>query len=227
MTGAPRGRQLLEVIVRAVVGLLVPLVVFYLLRGAGAGLYLALLVSAVVSALPTAVGLIRTRRINALSAFFAAMVLGSVAVSLLAGDSRFLLAREAILTAVAGTWFLVSAGTRRPLSAVFSKPLLEGRFRWPAHWDELWVRSPRWRRMWRVSSTAWGIGLLADAGARVWLAYTLPPDAVPALATGLYLGTSAVLIVTTSAYYAICGVYRPGSALYPAAEQSVGSSGLP
>ena len=81
--------------------------------------------------------------------------------------------------------------------------------------------------MWRVSSTAWGIGLLADAGARVWLAYTLPPDAVPALATGLYLGTSAVLIVTTSAYYAICGVYRPGSALYPAAEQSVGSSGLP
>ena len=65
MTGAPRGRQLLEVIVRAVVGLLVPLVVFYLLRGAGAGLDLALLVSAVVSALPTAVGLIRTRRINA------------------------------------------------------------------------------------------------------------------------------------------------------------------
>jgi len=171
--------------------------------------------------------LIRTRRINGLSAFFAAMVLGSVAVSLLAGDSRFLLAREAILTAVAGAWFLVSAGTRRPLSAVFSKPLLEGRFRWPAHWDELWVRSPRWRRMWRVSSTAWGIGLLADAGARVWLAYTLPPDAVPALATGLYLGTSAVLIVTTSVYYAICGVYRPGSALYPAAEQSVGSSGLP
>lgn len=227
MTGPGRPKVVLDVIVRAAFGLLVPLTVYYLLRGAGADVFVALLVSAVVSALPTAVGLIRTRTINALSAFFAAMVLGTVAVSLLAGDNRFLLAREAILTAVAGIWFLVTAATARPLAFVFSKPLLQGRFRWPAHWDELWATSAHWRRMWRVSSVAWGIGLVCDAGARVWLAYTLPADVVPALATVLYLATSVVLIVLTSVYYAICGVYQPNSALYPAVQESSGGRGLP
>ena len=226
MTDTRRARRVLDILGRAVLGLGIPLAVFYLLRAAGAELFVALLVSAVVSAIPTTVGLIRTRRINALSGFFAAMMLGSVAVSLLAGDEKFLLAREAILTAVAGAWFMISIWTGRPLAYVFSKPLLQGRFRWPADWERLWTRSPRWRRMWRMSSAAWGIGLLADAAARVWLAYTLPADVVPATATGLYLATSAVLIVLTSVFYALCGVYNPRTAWYPPADAGIGGRGL-
>lgn len=68
--------------------------------------------------------------------------------------------------------------------------------------------------MWRVSSVLFGIGSLLDAGLRVWMAYTLAPDEVPALSTGLYAATSIVLIVGNGVYYIVSGVYNPTSSLY-------------
>ena len=114
---------------RVVIGLLLPLVAYYGLRELDVDVYLALLASTLVSAVPTAVSLVRRRRLNSLSAYFTAMLLGSVVVSLVAGSTQFLLAREAVLTAVTGGWFLASAIVRRPLSYLFSRPILEGRFR--------------------------------------------------------------------------------------------------
>jgi hypothetical protein len=129
------------------------------------------------------------------------MMLASVAVSLIAGSPRFLLAKDAWLTGLAGVWFLASLRARHPLAYLYTKPLLEGRLRWPGDWDHLWERSARFRRMWRTSSVLWGIGTLADAALRIVMAYTLPVDTVPALANALYLGTAAVLIVITNIYY--------------------------
>ncbi|MEP6560649.1 MAG: hypothetical protein ABJD68_06175 [Nakamurella sp.] len=98
--------------------------------------------------------------------------------------------------------------------AFFSKPLLQGRLRWPDNFAQLWATSSRWQRMWRVSSVLFGIGMLADAVLRVVFAYTLPADVVPALATGLYAATSLLLIVVTNAYYLLCGVQNRRSALF-------------
>ena len=204
------------VVGRAAAGLLAPLVIFYGLRALDVGLYVALMVSALVSGLPTLVGLVRRRPVNALSAYFTTMVLGSLLVALVAGSTEFLLAKEAVLTGVTGVWFLVSAAGDRPLAYVFSKPLLSGRARWPADWDGLWASAPRWRRMWRVSSVLFGIGSIADALARVLFAYTLPADVVPALATGLYAVTGVLLIIVVNVYYVLSGVYDPRSALYAA-----------
>ena len=36
-------------------------------------------------------------------------------------------------------------------------PLLQGRLHWPKDWDALWQVSPRFRRMWRISSLLYGI----------------------------------------------------------------------
>ena len=210
---SPRGRAVV-LIGRVAIGLLLPLVIYYGLRELGVEVYFALVASALVSAVPSAVELVRRRQLNPLSAYFAAMVLGSVMVSLVAGSTQFLLAKEAVLTGVTGVWFLASAVVGRPLSYLFSRPMLEGRFHWPAHWDELWARSPRWRRMWRVSSVLFGIGTVLDAGLRVVFAYTLPPDVVPATATAMYAVTSVVLIVVTNIYYVGCGVFNRRSALY-------------
>ena len=215
---SPRVRAML-LFGRIAIGLLLPLIVYYALRESGVDIYLSLLASTLVSALPSAVELVRRRRLNPLSAYFTAMLLGSVLVSLLAGSTEFLLAKEAVLTGVTGLWFLASALGRhdtvgRPLAYLFSRPLLEGRFRWPAHWDQLWSGSPRWRRMWRVSSVLFGIGTLLDAVLRVVFAYTLPPDIVPATATAMFAVTSVVLIVVTNVYYAWCGVFNRRSALY-------------
>ena len=51
----------------------------------------------------------------------------------------------------------------RPLSYLYTRPLLERRFG-PAGvpWDQLWRQLPRFRRLWRVSSVLWAIGLAAS-----------------------------------------------------------------
>jgi len=211
--GSLRRRAVLLLVARFAIGLLIPTLIYYGLRGIGVSVYLSLLVSTLISAAPTVLGLVR-RRVNALSAYFTTMVLGSVVVSLVAGSTEFLLAKEAVLTFVTGVWFLASAFTRRPLSYTMSRPLIEGRFRWPSEWDRLWVRSRGWRRMWRVSSLMWAVGTIGDAVIRVMMAYTLPPDEVPGLATGLVLVTSMVLIVVTNVYYIASGAFDRSSRLY-------------
>jgi hypothetical protein len=97
---------------------------------------------------------------------------------------------------------------------VFTKPLLQGRLHWPKDWDALWQVSPRFRRMWRISSLLYGIGTLLDAWARVVMAYTLPADTVPVLSTALYAVTTVVLIVVTNVVYIHFGVHDRRSKLY-------------
>lgn len=204
--------------VRAAVRLLVdfglPVAVYYGLRAGGLSVFSALLVGAGVSAVTAAVPVFRRRRLDGMAIYMAVLMLGGVAVSLVAGSTQFLLAREALLTGVTGLWFIGSLRGRRPMAYLFSQPLLEGRFRWPGDWDRLWDHSPRFRRMWRVSTVLWGLGTLIDSVVRVVMAYTLPSDLVPALGTALYAGTSIVLIAVTSVYYAAAGIYDPTSALY-------------
>jgi hypothetical protein len=192
-----------RVALRLLVDVVAPLGLYYALRAGGVGVYLALLASTVLSAAISVGSLVRDRKLNGLSTYLTTMLLASVVVSVIAGSPRFLLAKEAWLTALTGVWFLVSLRAGRPLAYLYSRPLLEGRLRWPGGWDELWDRFPRWRRMWRVSSLLWGIGTLADAALRVVMAYTLPIDSVPALGTALYAATAVVLIVVNNVYYVV------------------------
>ena len=214
LSRAAQARRAAWWLVRAGVGLAVPLVVYYGLRYAGASVYLAVLASTVVSLVPSAVTLLRERRLDHLSTYALAMMLGALVLSLVSGSPRFLLAKGALLTGATGVWFLVSARGPRPLAYVFVKPLLEGRLGWPDGWDAAWAASPRFRRMWRVSSVLWGIGTLADAALRVVMAWSLPPDRVPLLANVLYGVTAAVLIVVTNIWYGVCGAWNRRSALW-------------
>lgn len=189
--------------IRLLVSLVAPVALYYGLRAADMGAYPALIVGAVAPALGAAFDLLKGRHVDGLMAFFTAMTLLSLGVSLLGGGPRFLLAREGMVTGTAGVWFLASAWTARPLALAFSRPLLEGLFRFaPGRWDGLWDREPRFRRVWRVSSVVFGLGTLADAAARVAMAYALPVDLVPALGTAMYAATSVMMLVIVNVYHA-------------------------
>jgi hypothetical protein len=192
-----------------VLNALVPVALYYGLRAMGASVYLSLLAGAVVPAVTTAAGVIRSRSIDRLGAFMLTIMLFGVAVALIAGSPRFLLAKEAWVTAAVGVWFVLSARGSRPLSFVFARAILEGRRQFTDQpWDELWERSPSFRQGWRVSSLIWGIGSLVDAALRVVLAYSLPVDIVPAVTPVLFVVSFTLLGLIDQINYHRTGLRR-------------------
>lgn len=209
-----RSRPLAASLLRAAIGFLLPVALFYGLRAAGVSAYAALLAGTAVSIAGSLADLLRSRRFSPFGLYALTLMVLSTAVSLVPGDERFLLARGAVVMGVSGLWFLISAATRRPLVYVMTRPILEGRFGWPRQWDRLWILLPRFRRIWRVSSILWGVGLCADAMLRVLMAWNLPVDTVPGLTSALAAGTTVGLIVMANIYYQASGAARAWSSFY-------------
>ena len=134
-----------------------PAALYYGSRSAGMSVYFALLAGAVAPGISTIVRLIKGGTFDGLAVFVMTTMLIGVGIALIAGSPRFLLAKEAWVTAVGGAWFLVRARGRRPLAFLFARPLLEGRRAFTSEsWHSLWERLPRFRRVWRISSVIWG-----------------------------------------------------------------------
>ena len=200
--------------------LLVPTALLYVLLWLGASLYLAILGSASLSAITALISYRRGTGRQSFAPFMLAMSLAAFAIALVTGSDRFLLARESVLTATVGLWFLASIWQERPLTYVFTKPLLERRFRNGPDWDVLWEHEPRFRRIWRVSSIMWAVATLIDAAVRVAMAYTLPVNAVPALQTALMLVTALLMQPVTWIYYQRSGLWGMVARPYPTMAES-------
>jgi hypothetical protein len=136
----------------------VPVALYDLLRAAGSSVYLALLLGAAVPAASTLAGVLLTGTVDRLGAFVLSTMLLGVAVALIAGSPRFLLAKEAWVTAVTGAWFLASTRGAQPLSFLSARSILEGRRPFTdKSWDTLWQCSSNFRRGWRISRVIWGL----------------------------------------------------------------------
>nr|WBO81710.1 hypothetical protein SBE_005586 [Streptomyces sp. SBE_14.2] len=185
----------------------VPIGLYYGLTAAGVGDVLALTAGAAVPATATLVRFARTRRVDVLGVFVTVMLVLSIVVSLTSGSARLLLVRDGWLTGVAGLGFLVSLRGRRPLAFGFSRRLLERRARGGRDWDELWDAEPHFRRIWRVTTVIWGIGLIVDSGVRTLMAYTLPVHMVPALNGVQYGVFTLLMLVIVNIYHARAGLW--------------------
>jgi hypothetical protein len=223
MTAAPgaartgRARWLRPGLIWFAFDLLAPTALLYVVLWRGGSLYGALLASATLSAASALVSYRKGAGNSRFAPYMLAMTLAGFAIALVTGSDRFLLAKESVLTAMLGLWFLLSIWHERPLTYQFTRPLLEGRS-WFQHgpaWDLLWEREPRFRRTWRVSSLIWAMALFLDAGLRVVMAYTLPVNAVPALQTGLMLVTTMLMQPTTWIYYQRSGLWAMVARPYP------------
>lgn len=208
-------------VLRLISALAVPAAAYYVLRWMGVAVYATILAVAAGSALPAAVSLLRRVPVGRISLYYSLMSVGALLVALLPGSTELLLAKGAILTAATGAWFLATLRSARPLTYVLTRPLIEGRLGWPGGWEQWWADSPRFRRMWRISTIMWAVGLFLDAGARVVMAYTLPSDEVPGMAVVLYLVTLVILNVVTNAFYIVYPA-RERVALFVAARSAGG-----
>lgn len=192
--------------------LVVPVAGYYLLRAAGVGQLLAM----VLAVLPTAVFLlIQVRsggKIDALGVFVLVLLVVGVAVSFITGSPRFLLAKSGWVTASIGAAFLITLLSARPLAFTLARAMLRRspmatRLRTET-WDERWESEPGFRRPWRVATVLWGVAMIVDAAARVIMAYTLPIDAVPALGTALWAVTFVAVQAVQHLYFTRVGLWR-------------------
>jgi hypothetical protein len=113
---------------------------------------------------------------------FAVLVLVELAVSVIlavvSSDPRFVLARPAAYTAVAGIYALATVRTK-PFMIAVTRPFASGGN--PARaeaFDRAWDESAKFRKAERLMTALLGIMLLAEAALRVILVYSEPEQAV-------------------------------------------------
>jgi hypothetical protein len=168
----------------------VPLGSYYLLHGAfGLSIWFSLALSSVGPAVRAAASLAAARRLNLLATLMLAVNLAGIAVSLLTGDPRAMIAKDSLVSSVIAIAILASVAARRPLMSAGLQPFLtKGRPERTAAWDRLSACSARFRRLEMLFSAIWGLLLLAECAARLIGAYALPVTTMVWLSTVLTLG---------------------------------------
>ncbi|MFH8681606.1 VC0807 family protein [Streptomyces lydicus] len=194
--GAQRWRALL---VPLTVNILLPLVLYYVLRAQGMVQWQALLLS---GALPAAHALgtaVVRRRVDPFDLLMVVLLAASAVTSLVSGSPRVLLLKDAGIPAVLGLWMLSSLGASRPFPFHFGH-----RLRGPAAREEAeraWRDRPDFRSALRGLTVLWGGAQLLDAALSTGEALALPVDAVPVIGrfqSFVILGAVAVLTVRRS-----------------------------
>lgn len=149
----------------------------------------ALVASAVVSGVLVVLGMVREHRIGGLGLVVLITLILSIVVTLITGDARVALARDAVVTGGLGLAFLGSVLIGKPLMFHLLRTMAAD-----AGFSRRWDESADFRWTLRVVSLVWGVGLLLDAAARVVLALTLPVATAATAISGLTLVTVVVLL---------------------------------
>ncbi|HEX4359162.1 MAG TPA: VC0807 family protein [Pseudonocardia sp.] len=199
-------------VIFAVADVVVPIGGYYVLRACGLGELDTLLITSVVPLLSFVVQGVAFRRVDGFAIFIAAVLILNAAAALTTMDPRTLLARDGWIMGLTGLYFLSTLWAKRPICYSIARPLAEGRLGPPGmSWETVWETDPRFRRVWRVITIVWGVGLLADAAIRIVVAYTLPVDWVPVITGIQYVLVFVALQAITQIFLRRSGMTRlPG-----------------
>ena len=181
--GAPSLRNMAPSVIG---GAIVPLTVYYTVRSHVSSDATALIIAGIFPAVWVAFEWVRHHDIDPIGAItLFGFIAGVAASELLGGNAMVLKIRDSVFTALFGVVCLVSLRARRPMMFHVGKALSAGQDdEKRAAYDELW-EEPIAQHAFAVITATWGVGLIAEAGARVVLALVLP--------TGPFLAASPVL----------------------------------
>lgn len=150
------------------------------------GTFGALIASAVPPALWALGGLVRKRRLDALSLLVLLGIALSAAASLLGGTPRLLLLRESFVTGAIGVAFLVSLAFERPLVYYLARATVARESaRGVEGFEAAWRSRPGLVHAIRRMTLVWGLGLCAEFTVRLWLVWHLPIERVLVVAPTL------------------------------------------
>lgn len=184
-----------RVVVQVVVDVVLPLILFYVLRQAGASILLASVLSGAVPGARAVLSLLRGK-VDVMGLVMLSLFVVGAAVAYLEGDPRIIFAKDGWLTGMFGLWIIASLAMRRPfmlhlgrMIATLKKGDAEG-----ASWEQRWHDEPRFRHDLRFVSCVVGVVLVVDAVVRVVIAYTVPLDVVPLVTNIQYVVMLAGLL---------------------------------
>ncbi|MGX5184610.1 VC0807 family protein [Streptomyces avermitilis] len=180
----------------------VPVGAYYLLKnGFGMSTMAALGWSTVVPAVRTVWSAVKERKVNALAGLILFVNVVALALSLVAGDPRLMLAKDSGAGSAIGIGILVSVKLGKPMMTAGMKPfLIKGDAAKNAAWDRLIATSPRFRKAERTFSLIWGVALLGECVLRVVGAYTLPIDTMVGLGTVVMITTMVLAFLVSGRF---------------------------
>lgn len=186
-------------------GAIVPLTVYYVVRHHVSSDQRALIIAGFFPAAWIVVQWLRTRRLDPIGAIVLLGFVVGVGVSEVMGGSAFVLkVRDSGFTFAFAIVCLASLLAKRPMMFYIGRALSAGDDpQRRAAYDELWQIAEA-RRVFRIISICWGVGLIAEAALRVLLAAVLP--------TGPFLAVSPVLaFIAYGGLFAFTTVYSARS----------------
>ncbi|CAM5301002.1 VC0807 family protein [Streptomyces abikoensis] len=171
----PHARRALLVPLTVTIAL--PLALYYVLRAQGTVQWQALLISGAIPAAHAVVTGVRRRHVASFDLLVVALLAVSAVTSLVSGDPRVLLLKDAAIPAVLGVWIGGSLFLARPFAFHFGDHLRRGAAKEQA--EEAWRESPAYRQSLRSLTLLWAGVQMLDAALSTVAALTLPVDAVP------------------------------------------------
>jgi hypothetical protein len=177
----------------------VPMALFYGLRGAGVSQWWALMAGVLVAAPYVVWTVVRNRRVDLVALVTLSVLVLSVVLGLLSDDPRTLVIREgwtAALGGLFGAWMLVTVVVGRPAQLTLGRTIAEVKrgAEGAAAWAARWHTDARFRHGLRIDTAVWGAVLLANAVVHIVLVYTLPIDLISLVTTVVWFAAMACLI---------------------------------
>jgi hypothetical protein len=198
-SGAPTLRGLVpELALNAVL----PFICFRVLLAFDVTTVYALVWSSVFPLAGLTLGWIRARSLDPIALVALLFIVSSTVVGLVTREARLNLLVDAVQPAVSGSAFLVSLAAARPLTFYFGRQFASGgvpsRMRlYEANWEDEVFRHGH-----RVTTTVWGIVLVAEAAVFMLLVLNLDPEIVGGVLSLTGWGVFIGLVVWTRLYVA-------------------------
>ncbi|MEU7133669.1 VC0807 family protein [Streptomyces sp. NPDC046261] len=187
--------------VSIVCNIVLPIVTYDRLTGAGWSEFSALVLSGVWPLVDTVVYLVWHRRVDEFAVITLLFMLLTLAVTAVGPHStRLLLVKDSAVTGLFGLLCLATLAAPRPLMFYFGRKFgTDGTKEGLARWNALWERQAGFRRVMRGITLVWGLGYTAEALARIGLSSVLPTHTMVVVNPVLAYGTPALLIAWTVA----------------------------
>ncbi len=176
-----------------------PFLAYLLVQWFGGKAFWALTVGGLVAGASTAVNSIGRKKLDAVGMLVLLELVASVIFLLVLKDSRLLLIRPSLYTAVASVYLAGSVLAGHPLSFDGAKPMAaKGGPQRLAAYEHAWSNSPEFRRTHNIVTSGFAAAFFADSVLRVVIVYKFPLERSMWLSNVPHVA-AMILIVASSA----------------------------